>query len=316
MKGEIVQRRTELLFWVLSFGLSTFLWSQWAFASLPSPNQPVLDSQQAKLSRIQGAASFEMRSTVVPMTVCTEGMVCPRSQVYWTLVVHSGQVKYEIARPFAYGSTVQPESLEVSGVRIRPGLWISLEGVVYSLMPNYNVVSDVRNITVVPDQWGLELPLGEDAEKMDSLPPSDSVWSPETEGWNCENRLGESTVIAQVWYGKTGANQEGYHLQVRGRPSPTAPIQDLAKLDQVQIRTSPNTVVFAGATREMRAMLAIRQTQASFTDFPSLLKIQRVENVSGRPSVSQNDQGLVCRPARYSWHFSPGIGPIVQEAVR
>lgn len=103
---------------------------------------------------IQGKVQFERRMTWVPMAICENEHSCVKSEPYWSMVIQQGNIRYEIDEVFALGNPFCPDALELSGVKIRPGARVSLEGRVEALTQEYHVVSKIEKISVLDPESG------------------------------------------------------------------------------------------------------------------------------------------------------------------
>lgn len=104
---------------------------------------------QGEWDVVTGEVVFEARSTIVPMVVCKPGEECPKSVPYWVVVLTRDGVKHEIAQPFAKGQKQIPESVEVSGVVVRPGTRLLVEGLIRAISPRYAIIAEISRVDVL-----------------------------------------------------------------------------------------------------------------------------------------------------------------------
>lgn len=103
-----------------------------------------------ELTTLSGQVTFERHATLIPM-ICELGSACPsraRSKAYWSLVVNSGGVRYELAQPVSFEALRAPEGFELDGVYIHDGDEITLLGIVETFTNDYGVISEVESVSV------------------------------------------------------------------------------------------------------------------------------------------------------------------------
>ncbi|MEK6706980.1 MAG: hypothetical protein AABZ06_14475 [Bdellovibrionota bacterium] len=96
-----------------------------------------------------GKVTFEKRTTIVPLSICEQGQICPKPQIYWSVMVHSNGVRYEIDEVFGLGNFKAPEYVELTGVVIKPGCQVALVGRVEPITKDYVIVSDIKQAMVL-----------------------------------------------------------------------------------------------------------------------------------------------------------------------
>jgi hypothetical protein len=101
---------------------------------------------------ITGIVKFEKRTTRVAANLCGRSP-CAHPQVYWSLVIDTGNDRYLFNRKFAVGRAETPEVVELLGVTLRPGSIVKLQGEVYSSLsnPNFFILSQVKGLDLVMD---------------------------------------------------------------------------------------------------------------------------------------------------------------------
>jgi hypothetical protein len=243
----------------------------------------------AAMTTVRGTVHFEKRNTVVPyfngmsadvvnsaMPVCSEDF-CPRSNPYWAVIVQDGQRLYELHQPFAIGATRAPNFVEVSGVKLRPGFEIALEGSIESISESYGIISDVKSISVLssrsmPGQGSLAATYGYGVQMA--------------YGWSCASLEDPYNGLnAYVWYGrKSHADGLGFHLRVIAKK-----ISDLANLHQgvteisyLQMKQTSSNLIYQGSASDLAAILAIQKTVSpQISNYPSSLRISNMQGSMG-----------------------------------
>ena len=99
-------------------------------------------------SSVVGTVSFERRATIIPLVVCKH-RPCPTSKVYWSLVVQQNGVRYELAQPFAVGSTTVPEYIEILDTLINPGSKVQLDAYVEPICSDFSIMKDIQHIAIL-----------------------------------------------------------------------------------------------------------------------------------------------------------------------
>jgi len=196
---------------------------------------------------VTGKATFEKRSTIVPMTYC-ENQDCPTSQSYWVLMLDENGYKYELEQMFAVDVEAAPESLEVLGTVIRPGALVEIEARINSLTENYAMMSDVRQASLVNEITARNYPL-----------------------WHCVTGLDEGQKIqAEVW------KREGsYELRVIAHDDTI--VGEVAQLNHVISRTEAERVFFNGEQGTAKAELRLDQGGRLLVNVPSFLEFSGLQ---------------------------------------
>jgi hypothetical protein len=252
----------------------------------------------AAMTTIRGTVHFEKRNTVVPLNDnpthevvntalpgCYDGL-CPRSSSYWAVLVDDGQHLYELHQPFAIGAARSPSFIEISGVKIRPGFEVAIEGSVDEISPNYGIIADVKSISVLsskvlPGQGRLE------SQYQTTL----------SYGWNCVGLKDPFNGLnAYVWYGQRKPSEGfGFHLRVTAKQiDDQVPLrQGVTVIYDLQMRHLSNGIVYRGAASDMAAILAIQGAAAQVGTYPSNLKIS---NTQGSLNVPMFCSPIVMMP--------------------
>jgi hypothetical protein len=241
----------------------------------------------AAMTTVRGTVHFEKRNTVVPysdsiagnefssvLPVCNENF-CPRSNPYWAVVIADGQRQYEFHQPFAIGASRAPNFVEVSGVKLRPGFEIALEGSIDSISDSYGIISDVKRISVLSSR------------PMPGLERLEAGYGVQMAyGWSCASLEDPSNGLnAYVWYGRRSHTDGlGFHLRVIAKR-----IADLANLHQgvteisyLQMKQTTANLIYQGAARDLAATLAIQKTVSpQINNYPSSLRISNLQGSMG-----------------------------------
>ena len=116
----------------------------------PSSNNSTVQESvtNPKKATIRGKIRFERRFTRVS---AGDPLGEPRSQEYWTLVIHTKEDLYLLNQQFNLGSPYAPEAVEVAGVTLRPGSEVELDAVIVKGAPQLFLVLNVERITLVMD---------------------------------------------------------------------------------------------------------------------------------------------------------------------
>lgn len=238
---------------------------------------------------VEGSVHFERRSTVVPFAVC-ESRECPKSQTYWSMVINSQGLKYELDEIFALGKEKAPESIEVSGLVIRPGSRVAVQGTVSYINNNYGIVSNVKTIAVIMDtrRAGKGLIREQDTETSRSI-----------QGWTCfgKDKASGRRVYSQVWHEYDLGGAGSYHLQVVvGNDLDSTLLASISGLQPMLVR---NKVSFRGMTKTLIAELVIDETDKVLLDFPAEIRLKQVVQESGARMPIEATVPMTCSRTRY-----------------
>jgi hypothetical protein len=101
-----------------------------------------------EISQIQGRVEFRERNTMVPQQMCGD-VRCFSSRPYWVLLVIADSGTYELNETFNFGNDRAPEDVKISGVTVRSGSEIVLDGQIEELAPHYGRIIGVDSIRLV-----------------------------------------------------------------------------------------------------------------------------------------------------------------------
>lgn len=225
--------------------------------------------EEMDYSRVQGKVSFEKRSTIVPlndpMSICSDNQPCVKPRPYWTVVVSSRKSRFELDQTFALGSERAPEAIEVSGLVIRQGSQVAVEGRVQHVTPNYAIVSDVRSVELVLDSR-LRPAVASIRPSIDSTAPVDSSWM-------CRSEIGlEAEFQTHVWF-ESVRGVEQFKMAILSRSDEG--LKELARINDLGFSSERNNLIYKGATGGISAELAIHQFEEAFFDLPGVLKLTK-----------------------------------------
>jgi hypothetical protein len=100
---------------------------------------------------IQGKISFEPRYTKVFGSAEADQIGFPNSEIYWSLVVKSENIRYVLNKRLNPGNPVAPDSVDLDGVLLKSGASVEVEGRVITGIPNYYLLLDIHRVTVLSD---------------------------------------------------------------------------------------------------------------------------------------------------------------------
>jgi hypothetical protein len=139
----------------LSFALVSISGAQLCYAAnasqfeLESAGIPA-QTLAASPATIQGQVKFEKRSTRVADEQCGRAP-CFRSQVYWSMVVHSGDNRYIFDQQLHPNEARAPESVEVAGVVLRSGSVVKIEGEIIEGGPQFFILTQIKSVALLMD---------------------------------------------------------------------------------------------------------------------------------------------------------------------
>jgi hypothetical protein len=228
-------------------------WSQADASGAPS-DQGLEVGQTAS---IQGVARLEERHTIIPF-ICEPQAVdsCIQSKAYWSLVIYAANAHFEIDQRFAEGMDNAPESVELAGTTVTPGLTVKLEATVEYTGDvsgqNYYFVDQVRDVNIVTSEDSAEF----------SLP-----------NWSCRGNVDANTELqANVWFG--GGQTDGYDLRLMGAVEGNLGRNTyaLAAFSNAQGAADQTAFIYRGASSNASADLTVDDSANSNHDVPGKLK--------------------------------------------
>jgi hypothetical protein len=266
------KRKTQMI----SKFLSSFIIAIVAFGA-----SQALATDTSSGMRVQGDAHFEMHHTLIPL-VCTLEQGCAKSQPYWTVVINSGGVDYELDAQFDLGSADAPTSLTVMGVTVRPGALISVEGSVEYSGDHYVLLNEVRNIGLVRSDYAQ----GTLANFIN---------------WSCRGQLDDKTqVLAEIWFAGTDLDQENrYRVRVSGSQDrgDTRQLFDIGYVDDAHVDRSADQTIYDGKSSTASFTVAIENAVVTH-DVPGTLKLSVMRTVLNQ-SVPMDEQiNILCNRTR------------------
>lgn len=251
-----------------------------AFAADASEN--VFNSDWNASKTVQGNAHFELHHTLIPL-VCTPIQGCAKSQPYWTVVVTSDGIDYELDAQFDLGSADAPLSVDLLGVTVRSGALITVEGNVEYSNDHYALLDQVRRV-------GLVRPEGY------SAPISANFMN-----WSCRGQLDDSTqVLAEVW--SAGSNiddADRYRVRVSGSENrgDSRRFFDIGYIDDAHASRAEDQIIYDGKSLDVSFTVAIRSTGVSH-DVPGTLKLNVVRPVLNQNIPMDEQVAILCNRTR------------------
>jgi hypothetical protein len=243
-------------------------------AAVASADEP--DFLEGDYVQLSGSASFVLRHSVRRLGDAKQHCIPAKS--YWALTVQGGGIRYELNRFFAEGSNIAPESVEMDGVVIRPGSYISMQARVQVASRGYVLVSDPHNISA----------------QMDPVDPSPS--KPPFYGWACQSTAGQRQIYVDV---VQVSREREYSMQVLTQGgSPRSELRTLASFGKVNLKMDSRSVQFAANHPRISVNLAIDQTANRLVDFESLLTLTGEVDTLDRSVPIRSQVPLICNPTR------------------
>jgi hypothetical protein len=225
---------------------------------------------------VTGTAAFERHQTWVPLAHCDdEGEEnCVRAKPYWSLVLHSTGIRYELAQMFAEGSAEAPESIELASTVIRPGSQLAITARVQLISRSYGVLTDVKAVNIVMD----------------------TRVRPPFYGWSCHSLELPRPIYVDVFL---NMGEHRYSMRVLSAgDTPDQPLRTIASFHRVSLDIQGGVIRFSGATRRFVAELSIDKRDGRVRDLDSLLRVNRTI-LSGRAGLPlETLVRLACNPTR------------------
>lgn len=249
----------------------------------------------AKLTHIQGQARFERRSTIVPMTVCGDNAPCTKPEVYWSLLIVNRDTgkQYELDEPFAVGSPIPPEAIEISGVLVRSGSRVIVEGSVELVSQDYAYLTEIKAIRVVV----------EDGDGNGTRPALTSITEnthdlvdPFSSGWGCRtapNAEGDA-LHAQIWYSSPRKGPEGFRMRLFRKGVEGDGFRQIAAFEDLNVASERSAVVYRAEADRAAALLTISQVTDKLFDLPSELLMEQ----QGQKLTARIRAEMVCNRVR------------------
>lgn len=204
------------------------------------------DEGERSYQQVVGIAQFEKHQTIVALPLCGE-LPCQQSEAYWTLVLKSKRVRYEINVPFEEGRTIAPEFIEMDGAKIHLGSKVQIAGKIQFLSRDYAIVSEVKDLKIVADS---------SAENLSILPIM--------RGWNCQSDgIFGAKVFTDVFFdpGQSGGD---YRINVTSGEGESTKQQiyiGIASVLGQATEEAESQVVFAGSNAVTQLRLTIRASR-------------------------------------------------------
>ena len=273
----------SFIFATLAFGASQ------AFASDTPAASP--DTETTKI--VEGSAHFEEHHTIIPL-FCTQQQGCAKSRPYWTLIVNSSGVNYELDAQFALGSEVAPETVTVSGVVVRSGALISLEGTVEYTGDHYVLLTQARNVGILRSEAS-----GKGVEP--AITPVMAPIMANFLNWSCRGQLDDNTqIIAQVWSSGTDTKEEGsYHVRVSGSENQGQSRQffNIGYVDDAHVSRDTGQLIYDGKNSDVSLTLSI-QDSGVVRDAPGTLNMTVVRSASNQDLPADEQVNILCNLTR------------------
>jgi|GEM_PF-2376096 len=202
------------------------------------------------IDQVVGNAEFQKRKTLVQFEERAEKL-CAESKPYWVLVLKSGAFSFELSEIFSLGADRAPASIEVSGVIIRPGERILVEGSIDNTSRDYGIISDVTRVDVVMDTESVSP--GTISVGRPSTLPSDA------QVWHCHGALPTGQdLLTEVWYAGQDGNSRVFHirstLEDRGQE---AFASEILNIDHAVEFRLGDAFAYRGHARDVEARLTI-----------------------------------------------------------
>lgn len=234
---------------------------------------------------VQGTVYFEKRSTIVPFTVCESDKPCYEPAPYWALMIKSDEGHYEVNRAFAIGSKAKPEVIEVSGVLVRSGSLVRVEGRIRPITEDYAIVSDVKNLVLVNE------------ENPSPVPPS--MFGIYYSGWTCSggvNQPQQRDLFVQVRYVKSPEpDGEGFQMRLAALGSRGHELEEIAVFEKMESAITQRNVSYRGSAGQLTAKLRIRHSEEALINFPSSLLLRHTDGTGPVERIIP----MNCTPTRH-----------------
>jgi len=252
--------RVNIRFWVpmlaciIVLGLDSALAQVNEFkASLGEMQSPL----EVTSGTIEGRVVFQKRFTKVVHEEC--GLrPCRESQAYWSVLIQSSDRVFLVNQRFQMGSSRVPVEVELGGVRLREGVLVQLEGMLYSYSSGFFVISDLQKVSLLGEL-----------------------------GWACQSTEGGGrTLFARVWREfpeEFHSSSVAYRLRVQEVSERR--VQTLADVRSVGMISDDRSLVFYGRSVDpavQNVELVIEGQAQGFRDLPSQLSL--FKSAGGLPS--------------------------------
>lgn len=249
------------------------------------------------IKAIQGNAHFEQHHTIIPL-VCTRDQGCAKSQPYWTLVVNSAGVDYEVDAQFDLGRATAPTAVTVLGVTVPAGAVVSLEGAVEYSGDHYVLLNELRNIGVVRSSSS-EMTDEFSAENL--VEPASQPIIANFMNWNCRGQLdGKTELLAQIWFAGSETDQENrYRVRVSGSQVQGSSRQlfNIGTVDDAHVSRGTEQLVYDGKNSEASFRVSIQNSGVT-RDVPGTLYLSVVKSVFNQNLPIEEQVNLLCNRTR------------------
>jgi hypothetical protein len=268
---------------IAAFGASQALAADTSSGTSPSisPSNSGDNLDLESIKTVQGSAHFEMHHTLIPL-ICTPELGCAKSQPYWTVVINSGGIDYELDAQFELGNGNAPSSLTVLGVKVLPGSLISVEGSVEYTGDHYVLLNEVRRIGLV---------------RSDYQQPIFAYFM----NWSCRGQLDDKTqILAEIWHAGTDLDQESrYRVRVSGSKyrGDTRQLFDIGYVDDAHANRSVDQTIYDGKNSTASFTVAIQNAVVSH-DVPGTLKLSVLQTVLDESVPMDEQVSILCNRTR------------------
>lgn len=256
----------------LGMGVFSLLWGTQLFAA-----------DQFKVT-VKGPVKFERRATVVPQMVCVDGEPCFKSKPYWVVSLSQDGVRYEMSQSFHLGSESPPESVEISGVRVREGSHVRVTADIEAISTDYAIVTDVIDIEVLS---------GARFEKMVAGIFPLRVAS----GWFCRSRPGmDSEYQLKVWYGCANSSsmpREKFQMILEKRATGALQFRKVARFEDLSQEIFRHETSFSGQAYGAAVQLKIKQGNGTLLNIPADFTLIQLDPANPS-SMERLDLDLEC----------------------
>lgn len=293
---------SKFLAGVVVFAMFAFGASQGFALDTTSGSSNSQDAQDASVIRtVQGNAHFEQHHTIIPL-ICTREEGCAKSQPYWTLVVNSAGVDYEVDAQFDLGSETAPKAVTVLGVVVPSGAMVSLEGSVEYTGDHYVLLNELRDVGVIRTNISESLPESSTESLNGAL--IDSASQPVIANfmnWSCRGQLDEKTqIMAQIWFAGSEPDQENrYRVRVSGSQMQGSSRQlfNIGYVDDAHVSRGTDQLVYDGKNNDVSFRVSI-QNSGVIRDVPAVLNLSMVKSVFNQNLSIEEQVNLLCNRTR------------------
>lgn len=222
--------------------------------------------------RVTGEVSFERRATIVPFRLC-ESEPCARSTVYWSVIVHSQGVDYELDQTFNSGEENPPEAIELQGVVLRPGTRVAMDGKVELVARGYAILMDLKKVDIVMDY----VLLG---------------------GWNCStpDLVGTTKLWVDVWFQNEIQSGPTHQMRISGEQNRVRSVW--ARLGASQLKDDEKFLAYKGVSLSLSAELEIHKRSKKAGKFQAKLVLQDLTSDEANQAPLTSVYRLECSPMR------------------